>query len=94
MMGDVGQIEVVQANLRNAASVAAAVAGSDAVINLVGILYAAGRQTFSSVQAEGAATVAKAAAAAGVKRLVHVSAIGADAGSPSASRSAARSPPK
>ena len=84
VMGDVGQIEVVQANLRNAASVAAAVAGSDAVINLVGILYAAGRQTFSSVQAEGAATVAKAAAAAGVKRLVHVSAIGADAGSPSA----------
>ncbi len=84
VMGDVGQIEVVQANLRNPASVAAAVAGSDAVINLVGILYAAGRQTFSSVQAEGAATVAKAAAAAGVKRLVHVSAIGADAGSPSA----------
>ena len=84
VMGDVGQIEVVQANLRNAPSVAAAVAGSDVVINLVGILYAAGRQTFSSVQAEGAATVAKAAAAAGVKRLVQVSAIGADAGSPSA----------
>lgn len=78
-MGDVGQVTPVQANIRNAASVAAAIKGADAVVNLVGILDESGRQKFNAVQATGAATVAKAAAAAGVKKLVHMSAIGADA---------------
>lgn len=76
-MGDVGQVVPVQANVRNAASVARAVAGSDAVVNLVGILYQAGPQRFDAVHAEGAGTVARAAAEAGVQRLIHVSAIGA-----------------
>jgi uncharacterized protein YbjT (DUF2867 family) len=76
-LGMVGQIHAVQANLRYPDSVAAAVKGADAVINLVGIMKASGRQTFASVQANGARAVGQACAAAGIKRLVHVSAIGA-----------------
>ena len=82
--GDAGQIVPVQANLRDEASVAAAVAGADAVVNLIGILYQSGRQTFAAVHAEGAERAARAAAAAGVTRYVHVSAIGADVAAPSA----------
>lgn len=81
--GAVGQIDLIQANIRDDASVARAVAGADAVVNLVGILYEGGRQTFDAVQAEGAGRIARAAAAAGVARLVHVSALGAAADSPS-----------
>lgn len=82
-LGNVGQIMPVQANVRNAESVAMACAGADAVINLVGILYNAGPQRFDAVHAEGAANIAAAAKAAGAKRLVHISAIGADPDSPS-----------
>src|SRR6202167_4832273 len=81
-LGKVGQIHAVQANLRYPASVEAAMRDADIAINLVGILAPSGAQTFDAVQAEGAGTVAKAAAAAGA-RMVHVSAIGADANSPS-----------
>jgi NADH dehydrogenase len=83
-MGDVGQIQLLPANIRNAASVARAVDGADAVINLVGILQPSGHQDFQSVHVDGAEAVAKAASAAGVRRLVHVSAIGADRRSESA----------
>jgi uncharacterized protein YbjT (DUF2867 family) len=76
-LGRVGQIQAVQANLRAGASVEAAARDADAVINLVGILFERGRQRFDAVQAQGAETVARAAAAAGA-RLVHISAIGAD----------------
>jgi NADH dehydrogenase len=62
--------------------VATAVKGSNAVINLTGILFQKG-QTFEDVQAEGAANIARAAADAGATVLVHVSAIGADAQSES-----------
>jgi len=81
-LGRVGQVHTVQANLRYPASVEAALRDSHIVINLVGVLTEAGAQTFDAVQAKGAETVAKAAAAAGAQ-LVHVSAIGADAESPS-----------
>jgi uncharacterized protein YbjT (DUF2867 family) len=81
-LGRVGQIHAVQANLRYPASVEAAMRDSDVAINLVGILAQSGAQTFDAVQAEGAGTVAKAAAAAGT-RMIHVSAIGADINSPS-----------
>ncbi|HTP93852.1 MAG TPA: complex I NDUFA9 subunit family protein [Xanthobacteraceae bacterium] len=81
-MGRVGQIHAVQANLRYPDSVAAAVRDADIVVNLVGILFERGRQRFDAVQAEGAEVVAQAAKAVGA-RLVHVSAIGADADSPS-----------
>ncbi|VAW15435.1 NAD-dependent epimerase/dehydratase [hydrothermal vent metagenome] len=77
-MGAVGQIQAVQANLRYPQSVAAAVAGADAVINLVGILYETGRQSFNAVHAQGAAEVAGQAKAAGAGRLVHMSALATD----------------
>ena len=81
-LGRVGQIHAVQANLRYPASVEAAMRGSHAAINLVGILAESGAQTFDAVQGEGAGAVAKAAAAAGAG-MVHVSAIGADENSAS-----------
>jgi len=77
-MGDVGQIVPVAANIRNAESVAAAVAGADAVVNLVGVLYKRGPQNFDSLHVDGACMVADAAKSAGVKRFIHLSAIGAD----------------
>ena len=76
-MGRVGQIHTVQANVRNPASVEAAIRDAHVVVNLVGILAESGAQTFDAVQAVGAGTIAKAAAAAGAQ-MVHVSAIGAD----------------
>lgn len=82
--GDIGQIVPIPVNIRHPDSVAAAVAGADVVVNLVGILFEAGPQRFAAVQTEGAGTVARAAQAAGVGQLVHVSAIGADAGSAAA----------
>jgi NADH dehydrogenase len=81
-LGRVGQVHTVQANVRYPDSVKAALRDSQVVINLVGILNEGGGQTFDAVQARGAETIATAAAAAG-SRLVHVSAIGADAQSAS-----------
>ncbi len=77
-LGMVGQIHAVQANLRYPDSVAAAVKGAAAVVNLVGILQEGGRQSFAGVQANGARAIAQACAAVGIARLVQVSAIGAD----------------
>jgi uncharacterized protein YbjT (DUF2867 family) len=82
-LGRVGQIHAVQANLRYPASVEAAMRDSQVAINLVGTLAESGAQTFDAVQAKGAETIARTAAAAGA-RMVHVSAIGADANAPSA----------
>ena len=78
VMGEVGQIEFSSANLRNPEAVARTVADAQAVVNLVGVLQQGGRQTFQALQADGAAALAQAAAAAGVERFVQVSAIGAD----------------
>ncbi len=83
MLGDVGQIQVVQANVRNAASVTRALEGAEACVNLVGLLWESGRQKFQAVHVMGAKTVAERAKAAGVKRFVQMSAIGADATSES-----------
>jgi len=83
-LGTVGQIQSVQANLRNEASIARAIEGADAVVNLVGILNESGRQTFDAVNAQGARRVAEAAKAAGISAFVHMSALGADPASPSA----------
>jgi len=77
-MGAVGQIHAVQANLRYPDSVRRAVEGAEAVVNLVGILAKSGRQTFAAVHVAGARAVAEAARAAGVRTLVHMSALGAD----------------
>jgi uncharacterized protein YbjT (DUF2867 family) len=80
-LGRVGQIHAVQANVRYPASVAAAARDSNAVINLVGILFERARQRFDIVHAGGAEAVARSAATCGA-RMVHVSAIGADLRSP------------
>ena len=82
--GVVGQVTPVAANVRDRASVARAVAGADAVVNLVGILHEGGPQKFEAVQAEGAKAIAEEAARAGARQLVQISAIGADAKSNSA----------
>ncbi|EBA16922.1 NADH ubiquinone oxidoreductase, putative [Roseobacter sp. SK209-2-6] len=74
-----GQVEPVLCNIRNDASVAAAMQGADAVVNCVGILNELGKNTFTSVQVDGAARVARIAHKQGVDNLVHISALGADA---------------
>jgi uncharacterized protein YbjT (DUF2867 family) len=83
-LGGVGQINAVQANVRYPDSLLAAARGADAVVNLVGILFPTGKQTFEAVQDEGAAHVAEAARAEGVRTMVHISAIGANEHSRSA----------
>jgi uncharacterized protein YbjT (DUF2867 family) len=82
-LGGVGQINAVQANVRYPDSLLAAAEDADAVVNLVGILFPSGKQSFKSVQDEGARHVAEAARAVGARTLVHVSAIGASAKAPS-----------
>lgn len=82
LLGDVGQIVPWPADIGNKESVARAAQGANAVVNLVGILYQKRSRTFRQVHVDGAANIAEAAAAAGVERLVHVSAIGADKNSP------------
>jgi len=84
VMGDVGQVEIVQANVRNAASVASALRDAEAVVDLVGVLFSKGPQTFQALHLDAARTIADEAAKAGVKKLVHISAIGADPNSGSA----------
>ena len=76
--GDVGQITLMQANLRMRESVVWAVTGSDAVVNAAGISVQRGRQRYHAVHAEGARNIADASRAAGIERLVHISGIGAD----------------
>src|SRR5690349_14199396 len=82
-LGGVGQINAVQANVRYPESLLAAANGADAVVNLVGILFPTGKQTFKAVQDEGARHVAEAAREAGARALLQISAIGANFGSPS-----------
>jgi uncharacterized protein YbjT (DUF2867 family) len=84
-LGDPGQIQFMRCDITNPADVAQAVRGADAVVNLVGVLHdAGGKRGFDAVHTEAAKTIAEAAKAAGVERLVQISAIGADAASPSA----------
>jgi NADH dehydrogenase len=79
-MAAVGQMHLVPVDIRDRDRVRAAVRGSDAVVNLIGIL----KGDFEAVHVGGARNVAEAAAEAGVGALVHVSAIGADPKSESA----------
>ncbi|PHR19490.1 MAG: complex I NDUFA9 subunit family protein [Sphingopyxis sp.] len=78
-LGNLGQTQFVSADVTKADSVARAVHGCDAVINLVGVL----KGDFERVHVDGARNVAEAAAAAGCRALLHLSAIGADSDSPS-----------
>ena len=77
LAGDVGQVQLVQANVRNRASIKRALENADAVINMVGILSERGSQSFAGTQSQGATNIAQLAAEAGIKQFVLVSAIGA-----------------
>jgi NADH dehydrogenase len=77
-MGRVGQIQIVKANIRKDESVRAVLHGAEAAINLVGILYQSGSQSFQAIHTHGAGRIARIAAEEGVKTLLHISAIGAD----------------
>ncbi len=81
--GRVGQIVALRADVTDEAAVARAVEGATLVVNLVGILAEKRPGGFQAIQAEGAGRVARLSRAAGVARLVHLSAIGADPGSES-----------
>ena len=83
-LGDVGQIVVQSVDQRDEAALTRLLEGSSAVVNLVGILYENSKQRFDEVHGEFPGRMARAAAAADVKHVVHVSAIGADAQSSSA----------
>lgn len=76
--GVVGQVEPILCNIRDDASVRAALRGADAVVNCVGVLVESGKNGFDAVQSEGAERVARLAAEEGVARMVQISAIGAD----------------
>jgi NADH dehydrogenase len=82
--GNVGQIATVNIDLADAERLSAFLAGNHALINCVGILRESGRQTFELVHHTGPARLARLAREAGVERLVHISAIGADLRSSSA----------
>lgn len=78
-MGAVGQVQAIQANIRYPDSVARAVSGCRVVVNAVGSgLAPSGRQSFHAVHQEGAKIIGKAARMAGVERVIHISALGAD----------------
>ena len=83
-LGEPGQIHLVHANLRDPQSIAAALEGAEAAVNLVGILIESDDQTFADIQSRGARTVAQAVKKAGIARFVRISAIGARINSPSA----------
>jgi len=83
-LGDVGQIAGVRASLQDEARLAAALSGVNVVVNLAGILFERGAQSFEAVHHQGPARLGRLAKAAGVKHLVHVSSLGAAPGSPSA----------
>ncbi len=78
LSGEVGQVQIIQANVRNRPSIVRALDGADAVLNLVGLLSEKGRQTFEGTQALGAQNIAEYAAQAGITQFVQMSAIGAD----------------
>lgn len=76
--GAVGQVEPLFCNIRDDASVRAAMRGAGAVVNCVGTFDRGGKNSFAAVQAQGAGRIARIAVEEGVTSLVHISAIGAD----------------
>jgi uncharacterized protein YbjT (DUF2867 family) len=83
-LGDVGQIELVQANVRDQASIARALDGAEAVVNAVGQAWESGKNTFQSVHIDGARLIAQTAASRYITRFVQISGIGADVNAASA----------
>jgi NADH dehydrogenase len=76
-------VTVVEADVHDTKQLAALVARADCVINLVGILHEEGAQTFARAHVELPRSVVAACKAAGVRRLVHMSALGAAVDGPS-----------
>jgi len=81
-MGDVGQIQLLPTNLTHEDTIARALDGSDVAVNLVGILAQSGKQKFDAIHGEGPGLIGRYAKVTGVKKLVQISAIGADENSP------------
>ncbi|MBI1238203.1 MAG: NAD-dependent epimerase/dehydratase family protein [Alphaproteobacteria bacterium] len=77
-MGDVGQIQLAHADFADERTLREAIAGADAVVNLVGILTESFSESFQRMHADVPGTLARLAAAAGARQFVHVSALGAD----------------
>ncbi|MES1202783.1 MAG: complex I NDUFA9 subunit family protein [Pseudomonadota bacterium] len=75
--GDVGQIQIVQANVRFPESVDRALEDATGVVNLVGVIHSEGQQSFNALHVQAAEAIAQAAAKHGVTRMVQVSALGA-----------------
>jgi uncharacterized protein YbjT (DUF2867 family) len=82
-LGDVGQIKVVRCDVRRDAEIEAAIVGSTAVVNLVGVLYQTPSQGFDALHRQASARMAELAAKHGISRFVQISALGADLKSPS-----------
>jgi uncharacterized protein YbjT (DUF2867 family) len=82
-MGAVGQVVPLYASVMNEGTVHRAISGAEVVVNLVGALSESRTASFQAVHTEGAERIARISAATGVRRLVHVTAIGADPASPS-----------
>lgn len=77
--GDPGQVVLMRGDILKPKSLRAPLVGVDVVVNMVGILFEKGnRQRFAAIHAQGAENLAKAAAEAGVKRFIHLSALGVD----------------
>lgn len=81
--GAVGQIVPWAVDVRDDVSVVRALKDADIAVNLIGALYETADWSFATVHVDAAARIARLAREAGVQRLVHVSALGADAASPS-----------
>ena len=84
VMGDVGQIELAYCDVRDPAHVTRALRGATGTVNLVGVLFESGRQTFQALHEDAAGQIARAAAAQGITAFVQMSALGSEPASPSA----------
>lgn len=77
-LGQVGQIIPVQVSLSSQGNLEKTIQGSDVVINLVGILFEKGSQTFEKIHVEGAKNIAQVSEKLGIPTLLHMSALGAN----------------
>ena len=84
VLGDVGQVSVMSGDALGDAALARLIAASDKIVNLVGILYPSGKQSFEAAQAQLPARLAELSKGQDIQKIVHLSAIGADATSGSA----------
>jgi NADH dehydrogenase len=77
-------VDVIECNVMDDAALSKGIKGTDAVINLIGILHNSKKASFTAIHAELPARLAKVCAKFGIKRLVHMSALQASQDAPSA----------